>query len=587
LTRPIPQLLALLDGFVLVSLLGLILLEIVPGAILQGGPIALVAVLVGVVVPPLVDRWFGDVHDAAHSTMLGLAMVGLALHAMLDGAALLTGDEQHGEWLALGVVLHRVPVGLTIWWAVRPSRGRKVAFAVVGLVALATVVGFFGSGPLLRRLPVAEMSLFQGLVAGSLLHVIFGHHPRQLAEQIRRHGGAGTIGALVAMTGLFFVAHSHPAPGMVGVLSAGDAFVALALESAPALVLAFAGGGLLHAFVNQRARRWLAGGGRLTQAGKGIAFGLPLPICSCGVLPIYRSLVTGGVPVAAALAFLVATPELGLDAVLITIPLLGAELAVARLVAASVVALVVGVLVSRGVAERDLAAEEDVPSAAPSPAERLGTALRYGFGELPDHIGPWIVAGLALAALVEPLLRDDWLGSVPHGLDVPVAAALGLPGYVCASGATPLAAILMHKGLSAGGALAFLLTGPATNVTTFAVLSSLHGRRTALLFALAVTGSAVALGYATNLWLGEHPAIPLHEHAAAPPGLLQMASLAAVALVFLGSLWRQGPRGFVGQLFGGGDHDHDHGHAHGHDNDHDHGHAHDHGHDDDHGHGHP
>ena len=571
------QWLALLDGFVLVSLLGIIVLELFPSSIAMGGVAAAIAAVVGILLPPLLDRWFGDIHGKVHGTMLWLAMLGLAFHAMLDGAALLSAHghghehDRGGSLLALGVILHRIPLGLTIWWAVRPSRGRRAALGIVASIALATVVGFLGSRPLLRALPLELLAVFQALVAGSLLHVVFGHQPRRMEQIVSHRKGWSTVGAGLAAAMVAVAAHAHPTELPAEVLPAGETFVTLALESAPALVLAFAGAGLLRGLLQRMSSSWLTGGGRVGEAGRGIVFGLPLPICSCGVLPVYQTLVSRGAPIAAAVAFLIATPELGLDALLITVPLLGWKLAAVRLAAATVVALVVAVLVA-GVAKRPavIPAECVAPTDEPF-VERLRSGLRFGFGELADHIGPWILVGLLVAALLEPMMRDDWLARLPPGIDVPVAALVGLPGYVCASGATPLAAILMHKGLSAGGAIAFLLTGPATNVTTFAVLSSLHGRRFAVAFAATVTGTAVAAGYVANLWLGDHPAIPLHETAAEGGSILETICLGVLALMMVGSVWRQGPRGFIGQLLGDAHDHHDHDHDHDHD-DHHHGH---------------
>jgi uncharacterized protein len=567
-----PQWLALLDGVVLVSLLGLITVELLPAAFLDGGGWALGAAIFGVVLPPTLDRWFGDVHGRVHGTMLWLAMVGLAIHAMMDGAALVAGGahehHDHGELLGLGVVLHRIPLGLTIWWAVRPHRGRRAAISIIAAITVATVVGFIGAKPLIASLPLRMLAIFQALVAGSLLHVVVGHHPRTMQRIIRDHRGWSAIGAAIGAAALAAVVHAHPHPGSEGVLSAGETFLTLAQESAPALLLAFAGAGLLRGVLQRASTQWLAGGGALRQAGKGMLFGLPLPICSCGVLPVYRTLVQRGAPVAAAVAFLIATPELGLDALLITVPLLGTKMAIARLVAAAIVAIAVAVAIGRLAPSRAHDPVEPEAETHEVRGNRLVAGLRFGFGELADHIAPWIMVGLAIAALLEPLLRDDWLATLPPGLDVPVAAIVGLPGYVCASGATPLAAILMHKGLSAGGAIAFLLTGPATNVTTFAVLASLHGRRFAFAFAAGVTLLAVALGFGVNLWLGPQPALPLHAAAAEGASTLEAICLGAIAIVVAGSIWRQGPRGFLGQILTPGAHEHDHGHSHEHEHEH-------------------
>ncbi|MCA9526429.1 MAG: hypothetical protein KC549_09070, partial [Myxococcales bacterium] len=117
-----------------------------------------------------------------------------------------------------------------------------------------------------------------------------------------------------------------------------------------------------------------------------------------------------------------------------------------------------------------------------------------------------------------------------------------------ASGATPLAAVLIHQGVSPGAALAFLLTGPATNLTTFGVLGRLHGRGAAALFALAMAGLAVGLGWLVNLWVGPEAVPVLQAPTPEEAGLLRPICLAILGALFLASLVRQGPRGVVGQI---------------------------------------
>jgi hypothetical protein len=148
-----------------------------------------------------------------------------------------------------------------------------------------------------------------------------------------------------------------------------------------------------------------------------------------------------------------------------------------------------------------------------------------------------------------------------------------MPLYVCASGSTPLAAILIAKGVSPGAAIAFLLTGPATNVTTFGVLARLHSRGTALLYAATTMLATIALGFAANAVLTSGASIlpvHLHDHSAGP---LEIGSALVLLALFIVSLLRQGTRSFVGQILSphgaaaheGHDHDgHDHGDGHGH-----------------------
>ena len=321
----------------------------------------------------------------------------------------------------------------------------------------------------------------------------------------------------------------------------------LLLESSPALVIAYIGAGLFSAFVGDSAQKWLGGSSLTAQASRGVAFGLPLPICSCGVLPMYETLIMRGVPTAGAVAFLVATPELGLDAILISVPLLGSDLTLARILSAASAAIILGYLAGRflGVHHRKTLAltTDHMPL-----RQRLKRGLRFGLIELVDHTGPWIFFGLVAAALIEPLVDYDLLASLPAYVDIPIFALIGVPVYVCATGATPLAAVLIHKGVSPGAAIAFLLTGPATNLTTFGVLSRLHGRRPAFAFATGMFVLAVLLGGITNFVLGTRIDRPLHDLVAHKATLFEVISLIILAALALASIWRRGPRSLLSEV---------------------------------------
>ena len=268
------------------------------------------------------------------------------------------------------------------------------------------------------------------------------------------------MGAVIGLVLVALLADTHmPLQRSLGGIDFVNTFTTLTLESAPALLLAFALAGLVQVYLPQASLGWMRTGRPWRDSMRGVLFGLPLPICSCGVIPLYRSLINRGVPAAAAMAFLVATPELGLDAVLISLPLLGADMTVARVVASVAVALVVGAVVGTmadsvraGVPAIASYGTQDVVRSTFWYRVRVG--LRFGFGEIVDHIGPWLLLGLVIASFAEPLIEGEWITSLPFGVDVALFAVLGMPVYVCASGATPLIAVLIHKGISPGAALA-------------------------------------------------------------------------------------------------------------------------------------
>jgi uncharacterized membrane protein YraQ (UPF0718 family) len=387
----------------------------------------------------------------------------------------------------------------------------------------------------------------------------------------RRERFTAGVGALAGVGMVAALADTHlPLLHEPDVLDFGQTFITLTLETAPALILALTLAGLIHVFLPVASLRWMRTGRPLSEAARGVAFGLPLPICSCGVIPLYRTLVLQGVPATAAMAFLIATPELGLDAVLISLPLLGAHLAVARIICATIVAIAIGWGIGRvaGATRTRLPIAHEPPSATQSGfLARVRAGLGFGFGETVDHIGPWLIVGMVIASLVEPMLRGEWIAAIPWGVDVVLFAALGMPTYVCASGATPLAAVLIHKGVSPGAAIAFLLAGPATNVTTFGVLSDLHGRRIATIFGAAIAALAVALGLCVNWFLGDAGGIALHEAVLEERHLLAAICMIALGVMVAASVLRQGPRSFLYQVLSpyrrDDDDDHDHGHRQG------------------------
>lgn len=558
--------LAGLDGFVMVTISGLALVHIVPHAVEAAGLVAIGVALLGFLGPGLVERSLHRAADRVHNATLVLAVTGLVLHGFFDGVGIAT-PEHHGEGaslLGVAVLLHRLPVSITLWWLLVPRTGTRASALILAGLGVSTVAGFSAADAFTPHLDAVWLGLLQALIAGSVLHVVI-HRPPPVTPTPDGSRGrlyAG-IGALVGIAAVAALASEHIAGyGESG----GDfarVFLNLALESAPALLIAFALAGVVQVFLPSLPLRWMRTGRPLSEATRGVGFGLPLPICSCGVIPIYQSLVTQSVPATAAMAFLVATPELGLDAILISLPLLGAEMTVIRVVAAVFVALVIGWTVGR-LAEwgrRELAPVQSQERGPREPwLSRVRAGLAYGFGEIVDHTGPWLILGIAIAALVAPLLSEDWLTHLPWGVDVVIFALLGMPSYVCASGATPLVAVLLFKGVSPGAAIAFLLAGPATNITTYGILAKVHGRRIALAFAGGIAVLAIGLGLLVNVAATEVAFIELPDLTEDDPGLVAIASLLVLTLIFTLSVLRQGPRGFLGQIFSPYDDEHEHEH---------------------------
>lgn len=539
---------ATLDGFVLVMTAGLALLFLLPHAYRDAGWWALPLALIGFALPGIAETSFRQTRSETSGIVLVFAVAALLLHCAIDGAALAVGADPSTASaggrsdVTLAIVSHRLPVGLFVWSVVSPVGGRRLAAAGLLGLMVATALGY-SIGPELLAAGGGHLSMAGGieaLLAGGLLHVVVGHPGSAEGAKRPTWAGAGALAAVAVFSVL------PPSPSEALALS-WDAGWSLLIEASPAILAGFLGAGLLSLVPQRVLSRWMRGKTALGSAARGVVFGLPIPICSCGVVPLYRGLMQRGLPPAAAAAFLVATPELGVDAVAISLPLLGWELTLVRIAAATLLALCVGLAVAALTSSRDLpAADLRAPT---EDAERQGLwgALRYGFVDSLDELGPWILAGIALAALLEPLLDPSWIAAIPSVAEIPFFASLAAPVYVCASAATPVGAAFLAKGVSAGAVLAFLLAGPATNVTTFGAVKAFHGMRTTLLLVGILVGTTLLLGAFVNLLAGPELTSPIATREE-PPGLL--ATLPAFLFVGLlvASVLRQGPRGFLGRL---------------------------------------
>lgn len=359
-------------------------------------------------------------------------------------------------------------------------------------------------------------------------------------ENLGALAGAALVGAVTWVESRYDIgAHVHHEAGHFG-----ERFIAYALETSPALVFGFLLAGLVSSLLPGATMSWLNRGGRFSQASRGVALGLPLPICSCGVVPVYRSLVARGASPAAAAAFLVATPEIGVEAFLLSVPLLGWKFTWIRLAAAALCALLVALVVTSfargGAAKEDESAQQ---------RRSLRAGLRYALVNVVDDTAPWIVAGLLVAAAIEPSSLQGVLGGLNPYAELAVFGLLGVPIYVCASGATPLAAALIAAGASPGAALVFLLAGPATNVTTFGILRQSQGRTYAVMFAVTLLIGAMAAGAVVNVAFGDLNIPAIGHHHDHGVSALRYVALVVIALLFAWSLLRRGARSWLSSVF--------------------------------------
>ncbi len=290
-----------------------------------------------------------------------------------------------------------------------------------------------------------------------------------------------------------------------------DSLLYMLNEMSPYILLGFLIAGLLHAFVSRETFARHLSGRSLGTVVKAALIGVPLPLCSCGVLPTAIAMRRNGGSRAASSAFLISTPQTGVDSIAATWSLLGPAFAVMRPIAALVTAVFGGVAV--GSTERNKEKSEACEMASNANKQRPASfggkiiaSLRYGFIDLVGSIGLWLTIGLIIAALITVYVPADFfsiLGNKPI-VSMVIALIVAVPMYVCATGSIPIALSLILKGLSPGTAFVLLMAGPAANFASFTLISREMGRRAASVYLGSIIVGAMAMGLAIDYLLPAH-----------------------------------------------------------------------------------
>ncbi len=292
--------------------------------------------------------------------------------------------------------------------------------------------------------------------------------------------------------------------------------LAILNEMSPYLLLGFFISGLLHVYVPRTIyQRFLGGGGLRSVVGASL-LGIPLPLCSCGVIPTAVSLKKEGASDGAMVSFLVSTPQTGIDSVLATYGLLGLPFAIVRAAAAFVIAIFAGVMVNIfGVKKKPApqkfkylgtSQKEDCgcgcSSHPHSPAHihshkakgRFTQALRYGLVDMIQDFGGWLVMGLLLAGAVTAFLPESVFAALKehYFLNILLILVVSTPMYVCATGSIPIALTLMLMGVSPGAALVLMIAGPATNIASLIILRQQMGMQKTVIYLTTLILGAIA-----------------------------------------------------------------------------------------------
>ena len=249
-------------------------------------------------------------------------------------------------------------------------------------------------------------------------------------------------------------------------------------EMAPFLLLGFLIAGVLHVFVPQGFyRKYLSKENKFAVLWAAL-LGVPLPLCSCGVIPTAIGLRNERASKGAVASFLIATPQTGIDSILATFSLMGLGYAIIRPAAALITGVCGGLLVNRLVPEDD-GAMTSGPSCEVETGNKIWRVLKYAYFKMIQDIGGRLVIGLLVAALIQVAIPDEFFlhfGSQPL-LQMLVILIVAVPMYICSTGSIPVAAALIMKGLSPGAALVMLMAGPAVNLASILVVRKAMGKR--------------------------------------------------------------------------------------------------------------
>lgn len=268
---------------------------------------------------------------------------------------------------------------------------------------------------------------------------------------------------------------------------------------APYLLIGFLLAGIMHVFIPGRLYRKFLRGNSFRTVLNATLLGIPLPLCSCGVIPTAMSLRKEGASKAATVSFLIATPQTGIDSIIATYSLMGLPFALLRPLIALLTSLIGGFITSIFTRKES----QDInASYTPSTKEnitlyqKLRKVLNYAFVEMMQDIGKWLVIGLIIAGLITIVVPDNLFtifADKPF-LSMLTVLVFAIPMYLCATGSIPIAVALMLKGLSPGTALVLLIAGPAVNAASMLVISKVMGKKTLSIYLLSIIVCSIVFG---------------------------------------------------------------------------------------------
>ncbi len=282
-------------------------------------------------------------------------------------------------------------------------------------------------------------------------------------------------------------------------------------DMAPYLLLGLTFAGILHVLFSKTFVARHLGGNKLSAIVKAAMLGVPLPLCSCGVVPTALSLRKSNASDGATVSFLISTPQTGVDSIVATYGMLGPIFAIFRPIAAFIMGIAGGIVTNlfdtqKVIPKQSVAAGDQCKLCLePSPhshtfMEKIWGMMKYGYGDFLDDIAKQLVVGMIISGMISYFLPDDFFTRYVGNpfVEMFIMIVGGIPLYVCATASIPIAFALMLKGVSPGAAFVFLAVGPATNATTITLIGNVMGKKIVAVYLGVISFFSIIAGLIFN-----------------------------------------------------------------------------------------
>lgn len=330
---------------------------------------------------------------------------------------------------------------------------------------------------------------------------------------------------------------------------------------APYLMIGLAFVAILNIYMTKEFVKKQIGKDSIWSIFKAAIFGVPLPLCSCGVIPTTVYMADSKASKGAVTSFLISTPQTGIDSIVATYGMMGPVFGIFRPISALIMGIAGGLFINatnkeKPVQEKNkfslnvITAPQKVETENKKFTEKAKASLKYAFVDFLDDIVVEFLIGLVIAGAITYFLPTEFLagtGLKSGILGMLIMILIGVPMYVCATASIPIAVSLILKGFSPGVAFVFLAVGPATNAASLGILSKSLGKKLITFYLFILIVMSIVFGYLLDYvfaYTGINPQEQLathanHEHSGLIPYEIQIALASIFAVLVVGSFYRK------------------------------------------------